>query len=245
MIKELGPGFRLTLVFTVLTGLLYPAIMTGISQLVFPNQANGSLVSANGKVVGSTLIGQNFAKPEYFHPRPSAAGSGYDATASSGSNLGPTSAKLLHGTTKTDDKKNEVVDFDGINLRVVHYCLDNDIPYESSASLDQFRDAKGEIDDVKLVKAFNDDKNPLVFTAKAAIPPDAVTASSSGLDPHISPANAEVQAARVAKARGVSVDQVNQAVAQFTEGPDLGLLGEPRVNVLRLNLGLDQQFPRK
>ena len=245
MIKELGPGFRLTLVFTVLTGLLYPAIMTGISQLVFPNQANGSLVSANGKVVGSTLIGQNFAKPEYFHPRPSAAGSGYDATASSGSNLGPTSAKLLHGTTKMDDKKNEVVDFDGINLRVVHYCLDNDIPYESSAPLDQFRDAKGEIDDVKLVKAFNDDKNPLVFTAKAAIPPDAVTASSSGLDPHISPANAEVQAARVAKARGVSVDQVNQAVAQFTEGPDLGLLGEPRVNVLRLNLGLDQQFPRK
>jgi len=245
MLKELGPGFRLTLVFTVLTGLLYPAIMTGISQLVFPNQANGSLVSANGKVVGSTLIGQNFAKPEYFHPRPSAAGSGYDATASSGSNLGPTSAKLLHGTTKMDDKKNEVVDFDGINLRVVHYCLDNDIPYESSAPLDQFRDAKGEIDDVKLVKAFNDDKNPLVFTAKAAIPPDAVTASSSGLDPHISPANAEVQAARVAKARGVSVDQVNQAVAQFTEGPDLGLLGEPRVNVLRLNLGLDQQFPRK
>jgi len=245
MIKELGPGFRLTLVFTVLTGLLYPAIMTGISQLVFPNQANGSLVSANGKVVGSTLIGQNFAKPEYFHPRPSAAGSGYDATASSGSNLGPTSAKLLHGTTKMDDKKNEVVDFDGINLRVVHYCLDNDIPYESSAPLDQFRDAKGEIDDVKLVKAFNDDKNPLVFTAKAAIPPDAVTASSSGLDPHISPANAEVQAARVAKARGVSVDQVNQAVAQFIEGPDLGLFGEPRVNVLRLNLGLDQQFPRK
>src|SRR5262249_22096491 len=224
---------------------LYPAIMTGISQLVFPNQANGSLVNVSGKVVGSTLIGQNFAKPEYFHPRPSAAGSGYDATASSGSNLGPTSAKLLRGTTKTDDKKTVVVDFDGISLRVVHYCLDNDIPYESSAPLDQFRDAKGEIDDLKLVKAFNDDKNPLVFAAKAAIPPDAVTASSSGLDPHISPANAEVQAARVAKARGVSVDQVNQAVAQFIEGPDLGLFGEPRVNVLRLNLGLDQQFPRK
>src|SRR5215471_11076505 len=245
MLKELGPALRLMIVFTILVGLVYPVAMTGISKVIFPNQAGGSLVTVNGKAVGSSLIGQNFSKDEYFHPRPSSAGNGYDATASSGSNLGPTSAKLLRGTTKMDDKKNEVVDFDGINLRVVHYCLDNDIPYESSIPMDQLRDAKGEIDDVKLIKAFNDDKNPLVFTAKAAIPPDAVTASSSGLDPHISPANAEVQAARVAKARGVSVDQVNQAVAQFTEGPDLGLLGEPRVNVLRLNLGLDQQFPRK
>src|ERR1700674_5365254 len=110
MFKELGPGFRLTLIFTILTGLLYPAVMTGVSELVFPKQANGSLVSVNGKVVGSSLIGQNFAKPEYFHPRPWAAGSGYDATASGGTNLGPTSAKLLRGTTKVDDKKNEIVD---------------------------------------------------------------------------------------------------------------------------------------
>src|SRR6202045_3475564 len=170
MMKELGPGLRLTLVFTVLTGLLYPAVMTGVSELIFPKQANGSLVSVNGKVVGSSLIGQNFSKPEYFHPRPSAAGSGYDATASGGTNLGPASAKLLRGTTKTDDKKNEVVDFDGINLRIVHYCVDNDIPYESSAPLDRFKDANGVLDDVKLIKAFNDDKVPLVFTPKAPIP---------------------------------------------------------------------------
>src|SRR6202140_4521718 len=136
MIKELGPGFRLTLIFTVVLGLLYPALMTGVSKLIFPKQSNGSLVTVNGKVVGSSLIGQPFAKPEYFHPRPSAAGSGYDATASGGSNLGPTSAKLLHGTTKMDGKNNEVVDFDGISLRVVHYCIDNHIPYESSMPLD-------------------------------------------------------------------------------------------------------------
>ena len=245
MTRELKTGFLMMLALTVITGLLYPAFITAVAQVAFRDQANGSLVTVNGQVVGSRLLGQNFAKPEYFHPRPSSAGSGYDATASSGSNLGPTSAKLLRGTTKMDDKKNEVVDFDGINLRIVHYCLDNDIPYQSSMPLDQFKDSKGELDEVKLIKAFNDNKSPLVFTASIPIPPDAVTASSSGLDPHISPANAEVQAARVAKARGVSVDQVNQAVAQSTKGPDLGLLGEPRVNVLRLNLALDQQFPRK
>jgi potassium-transporting ATPase KdpC subunit len=243
MTKELGPGFRLTLIFTILTGLLYPAVMTGVSELIFPKQANGSLVSVNGKVVGSSLIGQPFAKPEYFHPRPSAAGNGYDATASSGTNLGPTSAKLLHGTTKMDDKSNEVVDFDGINLRIVHYCVDNDIPYESSVPLDQFKDLQGNLDDVKLIKAFNDDKTPLLFKAKAPIPPDAVTGSSSGLDPHISPANAEAQAARVAKARGVSADQVKQLIPQFTDRADLGFLGEPRVNVLMLNIALDQKFP--
>ena len=243
MIKELGPGLRLTIIFTVLTGLLYPAVMTGVSELIFPKQANGSLVTVNGKVVGSSLIGQSFAKPEYFHPRPSVAGNGYDATASGGSNLGPTSAKLLRGTTKMDDKKNEVVDFDGINLRIVHYCVDNDIPYESSVPLDQFKDSHGDLDDVKLIKAFNDDKAPLVFTPKAPIPQDAVTASASGLDPHISPANAEMQAARVAKARGVSADQVKQAIPQFTERPDWGFLGEPRVNVLLLNVALDQRFP--
>src|SRR4029077_13114032 len=243
MIKELGPGLRLTLIFTVLTGLLYPAVMTGVSELIFPKQANGSLVTGGGKVVGSSLIGQPFAKPEYFHPRPSAAGNGYDATASSGTNLGPTSAKLLHGTTKMDDKKNEVVDFDGIDDRIVHYCVDNDIPYESSAPLDQFKNSHGDLDDVKLIKAFNDDKAPLVFTPKAPIPQDAVTASASGLDPHISPANAETQAARVAKARGIAADQIKQVIQQYTERPDWGFLGEPRVNVLLLNVALAQRFP--
>ena len=243
MLKELGPGFRLTLVFTVLTGFLYPGVMTGVSQLIFPKQANGSLVTVNGKVVASSLIGQPFSKPEYFHPRPSSAGGGYDATASSGSNLGPTSAKLLHGTTKMDDKKNEVVDFDGIGLRMVHYCVDNGIPYESSMPLDQFKNAQGDLDEVKLIKAFNDDKAPFVFTPKAPIPADAVTGSSSGLDPHISPANADAQAARVAKARNAPVDQVKQLITQFTERPDLGFLGEPRVNVPMLNIAVDQRFP--
>lgn len=242
MLKELGPGLRLTIVFTVLTGLLYPAVMTGLSEVIFPRQSTGSLITVNGKVVGSSLIGQSFAKPEYFHPRPSAAGSGYDPTASGGTNLGPTSAKLLRGTTKMDDKKNEVVDFDGIDDRIVHYCVDNQIPYESSTPLDQFKDSHGDLDDVKLIKAFNDDKAPLLFTPKTPIPQDAVTASASGLDPHISPANAETQAARVAKARGVSADQVKQLIPQFTDRPDWGFLGEPRVNVLLLNVALDQHF---
>jgi len=243
MLKELGPGLRLTIVFTVLTGLLYPAVMTGLSEVIFPRQSTGSLVTVNGKVVGSSLIGQPFAKPEYFHPRPSAAGNGYDASSSGATNLGPTSAKLVHGTTKMDDKKNEVVDFDGIDLRIVHYCVDNDIPYASSMPLDQFKDSHGDLDEVKLIKAFNDDKTPLVFTPKAPIPQDAVTASASGLDPHISPANAEIQAARVAKARGASGDQVKQLITQFTDRPDWGFLGEPRVNVLLLNVALDRQFP--
>ena len=242
---QILPALRINIFATILFGVVYPLAITGVCQVLFPRQANGSLVTAGGKVIGSEIIGQNFSKPEYFHPRPSSAGSGYDATASSGSNLGPTSAKLVHGTTKMDDKKNEVVDFDGINLRIVHYCIENDIPYESSVPLERFKDAKGDLDDMKLIKAFNDDKAPLVFTPKAPIPADAVTASASGLDPHISPDSARAQASRVAKARGISVEQANQLVAQFTEGPALGLLGDPRVNVLKLNLALDQQFPRK
>jgi K+-transporting ATPase ATPase C chain len=217
--------------------------MTGLSQLIFPRQANGSLVRVDDRVVGSSLIGQNFSGRAYFHPRPSAAGAGYDATASGGSNLGPTSARLLRGATQTDDKNKQTVAYDGISLRIVHYCLDNDIPYESSRPLEEFKDARGDLDDVKLINAFNDDKAPLTFTPKTPIPPDAVTASASGLDPHISPANAKLQAARVAIARNASVDDVKQLVAQSVEGADIGFLGEPRVNVLTLNIAIDHRFP--
>ena len=190
MVKELGPGFRLMVVLTILTGLIYPAVMTGISEAIFPAQANGSLVTVNGTLVGSSLIAQGFTKPEYFHPRPSAAGNGYDPTASGGSNLGPTSQALmtrLQGSVVAFRKENP--DFTG------------------------------------------------------NIPSDILTTSASGLDPHISPAAAEAQAARVAKARGVSQDQVEPLIAQFTQRPDWGFLGEPRVNVLLLNIALDQKFP--
>lgn len=245
MWSQLSPGLRINIFLTILLGVGYPLAITGICQVVFPHKANGSLITQGDKVVGSELIGQSFTKAEYFQPRPSSAGNGYDPTASGGSNLGPTSAKLIRGTIKMDDKKNEVVDFDGVSLRVVHYAMDNNLPYTSSVPLSRFKNANGDLDDVKLIKAFNDDKAPLIFAAKTPIPPDAVTASGSGLDPSISPANADIQAARVAKARGISVEHVKQLIAQFTTAPDLGLIGEPQVNVLKLNLALDQQFPRK
>jgi potassium-transporting ATPase KdpC subunit len=183
----------MTLLLTVLTGLVYPGMVTGLCQALFNNQANGSLVTQNGQVIGSKLLGQNFAKPEYFHPRPSAAGNdGYDPTASQGSNLGPTSQKLVD---------------------------------RMKASADQFRK-----------------ENP---SYNAAIPADAVTASGSGLDPHISLANAQAQAARVALTRSISLPAVQALIASLTENRDLGFLGEPRVNVLALNLALDRSSPRR
>src|SRR5208282_423586 len=186
------PALRMTLVLTVLTGLIYPGIVTGLCQMLFPNQANGSLVYKDGKVIGSSLIGQNFTRPEYFQPRPSAAGNGYDATASSGSNLGPTNQKLVD--------------------RV-------------KASAEKFRK-----------------ENPS-FTG--TIPADLVTASGSGLDPHLSPESVDAQVERVAKARGANPQDIRALVAQLTEGRDLGFLGEPRVNVLLLNEALDARYARK
>jgi potassium-transporting ATPase KdpC subunit len=241
MWSQIGTGLRINILLTILAGVVYPLAITGICQVVFPHQANGSLILQGNSVIGSELIGQSFAGPEYFHARPSSAGNdGYNSSSSSGSNLGPISAKLILGTTKLDDKKNEVVDFDGISLRIVHYCLENGIPYQSSLPLDQFKDAQGNLDDVKLIKAFNDDKGRLIFTAEEPIPADAVTGSASGLDPHISPANAALQAARVAKISGVSLDQLNQLITQSTKAPAFGILGEPRVNVLLLNLALNR-----
>src|SRR5262245_25556885 len=245
MWKQLKAGFLMMVALTVITGLVYPAVITVVAQVFFKDQANGSLVSVNGQVVGSRLIGQNFTKPEYFQPRPSSAGGGYDPTATAGSNLAPTSAKFVNGTTKVDNKNNEVVDFVGVKARIVHYSVDNDIAYDSSIPLERFKDDQGNLDDVKLIKAFGDEKAPLMFTPKSSIPADAVTASGSGIDPHISPANAQLQAGRVAKERGVPAEQVRALVVRHTEGRDFGFLGEPRVNVLMLNLDLDQQLPKR
>ncbi|HTC89086.1 MAG TPA: potassium-transporting ATPase subunit KdpC [Bryobacteraceae bacterium] len=193
MLSQLWPALRINIFLLILLGVGYPLAVTGISQLVFPHQANGSLITKKGQVVGSELIGQNFTKPEYFQPRPSAAGNdGYDPTASGGSNYGPTNQKLI----------------DRVKASAAKFHKDNP-----------------------------DYQGP--------IPADLLTASGSGLDPDISPASAQAQEARVAKARGISQDQIGQLVAQYTKSADLGLLGEPRVNVLKLNLALDEQYPKK
>ncbi|HEX4164503.1 MAG TPA: potassium-transporting ATPase subunit KdpC [Bryobacteraceae bacterium] len=191
MLQQLNPAFRATLLLTVLTGLVYPGLVTGLCQLLFKEKSNGSIILQHDQIVGSRLIGQNFTAAKYFHPRPSAAGNdGYDATSSSGSNLGPTNQKLYE--------------------RV-------------KAAAAQFRQ-----------------ENP---DYQGAIPADALTTSGSGLDPDISVANAQAQAARVSAARGADRAAVDKLIASETRGRDLGFLGEARVNVLELNLALDRTEP--
>jgi len=255
MLAHLRISIVATLVLAVIVCGLYPVVVWGLSQLIFHDKANGSLITdKDGKIIGSRLLGQNFSDAKYFHPRPSAAGNnGYDPTASGGSNLGPTSSKLINGTTKPTTQPNpkggdpipgpDAVDYDGIKLRIVHYCIDNNIAFDAKPSLDKFKDAKGELDDVKLLKAFVDDKDPLTITPKQPIPADAVTASGSGLDPHISIENANLQAKRVAEARKLAIDTVKKLIAENTDSADLGILGEPGVNVVLLNLALDKSAP--
>jgi len=191
--KQLRPAIMMTIVLMLITGGIYPGIVTMLAQLMFTHQANGSLISnATGRVTGSALIAQGFSRPEYFHPRPSAAGNGYDDTASSGTNKGPTDRKLAD--------------------TLIQQAVDSAVAQDGAA--------------------------------RGKVPSDMATASASGLDPDISPANAALQIARVARARGVSADTVRSLVARHTLGRQFGLFGEPRVNVLLLNLALDSSFSR-
>jgi len=187
LVAELRASIAATLLLAILCGGIYPVVVWAVGQVLFSGKANGSLVQINGKVVGSALIAQGFAGPTYFHPRPSAAGRGYDAVHSGGTNLGPTSKKLI----------------EDVKQRVAGYRAENGLPPDT------------------------------------LVPADAVTSSASGLDPHISVRNASLQAARVAKARGIGEQEVLEKVEAHTEGRSLGLLGDPRVNVLTLNLSLD------
>ena len=202
--KQIRPALVLTLFFVVVTGLVFPVVVWAAGRVVFSDKANGSLVrDARGNVVGSALLGQTFTKPEYFHPRPSAAGSGYDAANSSGTNLGPTSDRLVNGIK--DDPATQDVDETYLGF-------------------------------TELAKAYRKENG---LSPDAVIPADAATRSASGLDPDISPANAALQIARVARARNVEPARVRQLVAAHTEARTLGLFGEPRVNVLLVNLALD------
>lgn len=401
VLHELRVSIVAIIVLAILVCGIYPAVVWGVSELLFHHRANGSLIGKDGRpvsdetqAIGSLLIGQSFSDGKYFHSRPSAAGNGYDPTASGGSNLGPTSAKLMYGTTKnfaytvfaTDKSPAAVVpiagrvqgqvsavtkisitlkgqsdasaavtyalapavadpntavnyhgrtvhattipigalvelklsdktpptvtainvadqetdgtvsavdttankitlsdasgtiinvdpkatafvingkpdgkldgitpnmaihaifavqmDYDGIADRIIHYCQDNNISYQSSVADGAFTDADG-VDDMRLVSAFNAATNPSITPAKS-IPADAVTASGSGLDPQISVPNAQLQAERVAKARGIAIEKVTDLIARNIDDGGLGVLGDPTVNVLKLNLALDRELP--
>ena len=192
--RALMISIKMTIVLTILLGIIYPLAMTGVANVLFPHQAQGSLIERDGKVVGSELIGQTFAAPGYFHSRPSAAGDkGYDASNSSGSNLGPTNKTLI---STVQQRVKDVV--------------------EANPGIDAHQ-----------------------------VPMDLVTASGSGLDPEISPASADIQVARIAKARGIGEDDVRLLIQQNTRSRYLGILGEPGVNVLTLNLALDKLSPSK
>ncbi len=193
MIGLLLPSIRATLVLAIATGIIFPCIITAICQVCFPFQANGSLAKQGDKVVGSELLAQGFSKPEFFHPRPSAAGSGYAGEASGGTNYGPTSRKLILGDQS----------FAGIKQEAENYRKENDLAKD------------------------------------VLVPVDAVTRSASGLDPAITPANALLQSKRVAKARNLSESQVQELIKKYSEERYLGLIGEPAVNVLRLNMALE------
>jgi K+-transporting ATPase ATPase C chain len=191
-LKELWTSIVATVVLCVVVSGIYPVVIWGIGQVLFPHQANGSLVENNGQIVGSELLAQGFSGAKYFHPRPSNAGTGYDSTSSGGSNLGPTSQKLM----------------DEIKANVAQYRQENSL------------------------------------AAEALVPADAVTASGSGLDPHISPQNALLQIPRVAKERGLSEEAVRGEVTKATDKALLGIGGDPGVNVLKLNLALDTRVPK-
>lgn len=204
MWRQFLPALKSSLVIMILFGMVFPLLIMGIAKIAFPYQANGSLLKSGGKVIGSELIAQSFVAPGYFHPRPSAAGGGYDATSSGGTNLGPTSDKLING---------------------IHNKLPNG------------QDAPGNFDGIKDLAAAYRKENSLA--PDAPVPADAVTRSASGLDPQISPANAALQVARVARTRGLSEAQVRALVSEYTQQRQLGMLGEPGVNVLKLNRALD------
>lgn len=206
MLKFLLPSLRATLLLAGLTGIAYPLFVTAVAQSLFPAQAAGSLIFRDGQPVGSSLLGQPFGQDAYFHPRPSSAGSGYAGEASSGSNLGPTSRKLILGVRDDPATKDRDETYAGVSDLVARFRSVNGLP------------------------------------PGTPVPVDAVTRSASGLDPHISPMNASLQATRVARARSCTPEQVLALVRQRTEPRALGALGEPRINVLLLNLELDRRF---